>query len=210
VYPAKQRRNSSNKITICGGSYNPFHIGHNELLTKTLEYVDGSEVIAFITLKHSEDKKVIGASHAQRLYMLKLEQERLPFMSVGVINDGFFRNWFHKLNEFHPDEGNEYICTMGADIFPQVIAGNSIEDYPKVFSIDWVVAERSGRSWKDYEVSEHVKPYLPKVSSVKLSDDVKYTSSSGLREMLNKRDKAVLQFIAEDTFDYIVSNGIYY
>ena len=210
VYPAKERRNDSGKITIVGGSYNPFHICHRELILRTLEYVDGTEAIAYITLSHSLGKPLTGADYAQRLYMLKMEQDRAPFMSVGVINDGFYRNWFHRLREFHPEEDNKYICVMGADLFPRAIEGNSEEDYPTVFSIDWLVAGRSGKRWQDFKIPDSARKYLSRVSHVALPEDIKDVSSTGLKEMINQRDGKVLEFLAKEHFDFIKRHNIYF
>lgn len=210
VCPALERRNDSKKVTICGGSYNPFHNGHRELIKKSVEYVDGRECIAFITLKHSLNKPLSGADYAQRLYMLKMEQERLPFMSIGLINDGFYRNWFHKLDDFHPMERFNYSCVFGSDLFSKVLDGNEEKDFPKIFSIDWLVADRSGKTKDDFSVPESAKPYLNKIHRIKPSNYVKYLSSSGLKNLLNKRDKSVLNYISKEQFDFIKSQNIYF
>ena len=210
VYPSKERRNSSGKITICGGSYNPFHEGHRELLAKSLEHIDGSEAIAYVTLAHSLNKPLTGASYAQRLYMLHLEQERLPFLSVGVINDGFYRNWFHRLKEFHPGETNSYSCVMGVDLFPRVLEGNEPADYPAIFSIDWLIADRSDKSHLEFELPPEAKQYEERIGRVILPNRVKAVSSSGLKEMINQRDPNVLEYIAHDHFDFIKRNDIYF
>jgi nicotinic acid mononucleotide adenylyltransferase len=209
VYPAKNRRNDSNKITICGGSYNPFHSGHRELIHKTLEFIDGSEAIAYITLTHSLGKPFIGADYAQRLYMLKIEQERLPFMSVAVINDGFYKNWFHRLREFHPDETNKYFCVMGADLFPKIVNGNCMDDYQKIFSIDWLIAERSEKNWTDFAIPDSVKPFLDKIKSVALDKSVSDVSSTKLREMIAFKDPKIVDFIQKDHLDFIIRHKIY-
>ncbi|VVB74189.1 nicotinate-nucleotide adenylyltransferase [Candidatus Tiddalikarchaeum anstoanum] len=209
LYPALKRRNDSKNVTLCGGSYNPFHIGHEELLKKTLEFVDGSEAISYITLNHSLGKVVSGASFAERLYMLRLEQQRLPFMSVGVINDGFYRNWFHKLKKFHPSEELNYFCVMGADLFPRVIEGNNESDYPKIFSIPWLVAKRGGKAYDDFLIPKSVNPYLNMISSVPLPENVKDVSSSGLKNILKDRDSKVLDYILKDVFKFISRRNLY-
>lgn len=208
VYPAPKRRNDSKKVVVCGGSFNPIHNGHRELIKKAIESVDGAEVLLIVALKHSENKPVTGATFAQRLYMLGMEQKRLPFVSVGVINDGFYRNWMPRLKEFHPDEDLEYINLVGADLFAQTIDDKEVEDFPKVFAVDWIVAERDGKNWNDYPIPECIKPFIKKISSLKLSEEVCDISSSGISRMLNEKDGAVLDCIARDHFEFIKRHGI--
>ncbi|MBW3022667.1 adenylyltransferase/cytidyltransferase family protein [Candidatus Woesearchaeota archaeon] len=210
IYPAIKRRNNSGKITICGGSYNPVHNGHRELISRTLESVGGAEAVVFVTLKHSLNKKLSGASYAQRLYMLKMEQKTMPFVSIGIINDGFYRNWFHRLNEFHPGEKNTYFCALGSDLFPRIIEGNSEEDYPKIFSIDWIVAWREGKSWKDFAAAEKIRKYHEKIHSVKLPDSVSHLSSSGIKKLLNKRDSDIAKYLSESQIEFIKRNKIFF
>lgn len=208
VYPAPKRKNDSKKIIVCGGSFNPIHNGHRELIEKAIESVDGAEVLLLIALKHSEDKPMTGATFAQRLYMLGMEQKRLPFVSVGVINDGFYRNWMPRLKEFHPDEDLEYINLVGADLFVQTIDDKEVDEFPKVFAVDWIVAERNGKSWQDYEIPNCIKPFIGKISSLQLSEDVCDVSSSGISKLLNDKDEAVLDCVARDHFEFILRHNI--
>jgi hypothetical protein len=140
--------------------------------------------------------------------MLGLEQERLPFMSVGIVNDGYLINWVSQLGGFHPEESRTYSCAFGADVFPQIVDNYAVEDYEKIFSIDWIVSERDGKTWKDYPTPAGMEPYLSRIISVRISPDVAGLSSSGLRGMLNARDPGVLAYIEPYQFSFIQRHDI--
>ena len=208
VQPAATKRNGSPNVIFCGGSYNPFHCGHRELLSRALKHIDGSEAIAYITLQHSLAKPVTGATYTQRLYMLMLEQQRMPWLSVALINNGFYKNWFTLLDQFHPGARNKYYCAMGADLFPRVIETTDIADLPVLFSVDWLIAERHDTGWRTRDLPEAWKPYAQKLHAVDMPQSTQEVSSSGLRDMLNARDPAVLTYIGPETFEFIKRHAI--
>jgi len=208
VARAPRSRNASSIVTVCGGSYNPFHLGHRELLRSVIEAVDGAETVAYVTLTHSLGKPLTGASYAERLYMLCLEQERLPFLNVGLVNDGYFRAFLSRLGDFYPGERRTFVGVMGADLFPRIMDERHASEFPLIFSIDWFVAERAGNTWVQTPIPEAAEPYRHRIKGLALPQRAHDVSSSGLWPLLNARDPHALAYVAPDVLDFIARRGI--
>ncbi len=210
IYPTIRKRNRSSKVIVFSGSFNPFHYGHKDLIKKAVETMGASEALVFVTLNHSEGKKFERASFEERLLMLKMLQLEMPYLSVGLSNDGFYRNIFPKFKMFHPGKKKEYIHLCGTDVFLGAIDRNKDGFYPVVFRLKWMVVQRGEEKFEDLKLPISFEMYRKNVKGIKLESEFRFVSSTVLRKMIKDRHVGVLDFMSSEHLDFIERHGIKY
>jgi nicotinate-nucleotide adenylyltransferase len=188
----------SEKIGIFGGSFNPIHNGHLNVI-RTAKELCGLDKIYVIPANISPLKNVKDyVSPEHRVNMCKLATQDIPYVEVSdtEIKRQGVSYTFDTLQDF---KGNEIYLLIGSDSFLEF---NKWYKYQEILKLCKLVVVSRNKS--DNFAVEKAKTLYEKGQVLVLNAEILEMSSSLIRNT-----KKFACFLSKEVVEYIVDNGLY-
>lgn len=196
------------KLAVIGGSFNPVHTGHLAL-ADDVRCALGYDRILLIPAFSPPHKEIsTGASAIDRLEMLKLAVEGVPWLAVDSCEmDRQGVSWTIDTLEYlvssFPDLSGKPGLVIGEDLVPGFSGWRRAEDIARLAEI--ILACRPSDSGRLFLKSD--TPSFP-FPCTRLENPPLPISSSGVRERIGS-GKSWRYLVPEKVYGYIVSHGLY-
>lgn len=196
------------KIGIFGGTFNPVHNGHLQLVEVYYNALSLDKVLVIPTNipPHKSAKEI--ASSEDRMNMLNLAFKDCPYVSVDDIElraggKSYTILTLEKLREIYPDD--EFFLIIGGDMF---LCFEEWKEYQKILSICTVCTapRETGEIKKLVEYQKKLDP--DKEKTIILDTPVLEVSSSEIRSKTFNQ-KQMENLVPKNVFQYIVQKGLY-
>lgn len=183
------------KIGLMGGSFDPIHKGHIELMNLAIEQL-ALDTFMFIPVANNPWKERSGASKQQRVEMLELATTTYPNVSINTIEidtdteaKNYTINTLQQLKKQFPDEELFYI--MGMDQASQFDKWKCAKEISQMVQL--VSFQRTG-----YQANNCIETY----GFITLNNTPNTISSSAIRN-------GEISYLDSNVLRYISKHGIY-
>lgn len=196
---------------IFGGSFDPIHNGHVQIVRQTASALEADEVIVMPTAvsPFKKNMKRRPASGAYRLEMCRLAFANLPFVTVsdfelsrqGVSYTIDTVRYFHAK---YPDD--ELFLLIGSDM---LMSFDKWREYQEILSLCTVAAASREDGGRDMELLEKKAAELRKIGRIIIVRTEPYEiSSTAIREKIIKNSD-ISCYVPQNVVKYISENGLY-
>ena len=182
------------KIGIYGGSFNPPHKTHVEIVKKLLN-LDVVDEVRIVPTNDDYAKPGL-ASLDERIEMLKLCFDKVPGVKITPCTESYSVDVLNFFQEKNPDD--KFYFIMGSDNLKQFKTWKNWEEILEKYKL--IVVLRG-----DDSASELQKLFVGE--SIVFVDAINDFSSSEVRKKLVKGIKP--QEISEKTYKFVTESGIY-
>jgi len=195
-------------IAVFGGTFNPIHLGHREIIEEILK-IDGVEKVIVIPTKIPPHKTVnYMASEADRVTMCKLATEGLERVEVSDLElnragKSYTVDTVKTLCNQYRDK--DIAITIGADM---VVTFDEWKDYKTIVSLAKIITfARAGTDSEDYAKGIN---FLKDIGASIYNVDKKISdiSSSMVRDALAD-GKDLNDLLSGRVLEYIIENKLY-
>lgn len=196
------------RIGVFGGTFNPVHNGHINLVKNYRNMLSLDEIIVIPTNipPHKANLNVIDSQ--DRIAMLNLAFEDEKYVSVSDIEiaaggTSYTILTIEKLKETYPND--ELFLLVGGDMF---LCFESWREYKRILSLCTVCTapRQKDEILKLIRYQEKIDP--SRENTIILDSPVLELSSSEIREKIT--DKTFLRgFVPQKVFEYILKKGLY-
>lgn len=197
------------KIGILGGTFNPIHNGHIQMLEYSKTEADLDKVILMPTFMppHKDSENIVSANH--RLNMCRLACENLTYTEVSDLeirleDKSYTYRTLQLLHEMYPED--ELYFIEGADMF---LTMQSWKNPEVIFSLAKIIAvPRDYDSFQELKI--HYREVLSKMGAqaLVLQNPVLTVSSTYIRDNIDNVD-LLKELIDKRVYDYINENNLY-
>ncbi|MGN0585967.1 MAG: nicotinate (nicotinamide) nucleotide adenylyltransferase [Oscillospiraceae bacterium] len=199
------------RTAIFGGSFNPVHLGHVNLVRETAEKVQLDRVIVMPTFisPFKKDSSVFVADGANRLEMCRLAFEDMPFVSVSDYELSRQKVSYTVETMRHykaelPDD--ELYFIMGSDMLLSLKKWNSFEEIMRLCTIIAASREENESDIDKLRKEAHDLEKYGRVIVVNISSFE--VSSTEIREkIINNRD--ISCYVPKKVVKYILDINLY-
>lgn len=196
------------KIAVYGGSFNPIHLGHKQIIKVLNEKYDFDKILVIPSKISPHKINNSSVTCEQRLEMCKLsliDLKNCEVSDIEIKRDGISYT-FLTLNELkimYPKSELYLIC--GSDMFLSLLNWKEPE---KIFESAKIIGFI--RDDEDITVLENYKSKLEsKGAKVEICNATIPPFSSTLIRKAVKQNKKIDDFVDENVADYIKKNGLY-
>ena len=195
-------------IAVFGGTFNPIHLGHREIIEEILK-IDEVEKVVVIPTKIPPHKTVnYMASESDRVEMCKLAIKGLSRVEISELElkregKSYTVDTLKSISALYPDK--DIAITIGADM---VVTFDEWKDYKAIISSAKIITfSRVGTDYADY--ADGLR-FLKDLGATLYTVDKKISnvSSSMVREAL-KSGNGVHNLLSEEVLKYIEENKLY-
>lgn len=196
------------KIAVYGGSFNPIHLGHKQIIKVLNEKYDFNKILVIPSKISPHKINNSSVTCEQRLEMCKLSLEMIKNCEVSDIEikrAGISYTFLtlNKLKKNYPKSELYLIC--GSDMFLSLLNWKEPE---KIFESAKIIGFI--RDDEDITVLENYKSKLEsKGAKVEICNATIPPFSSTLIRKAVKQNKKIDDFVDENVADYIKKNGLY-
>ena len=194
---------------VFGGSFDPVHNGHVNLVKQIYDSVPLDEIIIMPARVSPFKQDTVPTSESQRLEMCRLAFEELPFVTVSDYEISrpevsYTVNTIKHLREIYPDD--ELFFIMGSDM---LLSFEKWYKFEEILSICTVIAASREDGEKDMESLKKQAESLGQYGRVMVvSTGVYVMSSTEIREKL-KNSSDISCYVPENVVKYILDNRLY-
>lgn len=199
------------KIGFFGGSFNPVHNGHFEIVSSAIEKLGLEKIIVIPTFisPFKKDSNSFVADGYDRIFMCKLAFSGIPIVEVSdfEIAKAGVSYTFETIEHFrkiYPDD--EFFLIIGSDMLLSFERWKNFEEIMRNCTI--ISASRIDKSANYPELLE-CKKSLEKFGEVVVMETSPFEiSSTEIREKIMKNEETTC-YLNENVVKYIVSKNIY-
>ena len=194
---------------VFGGSFDPVHNGHVNLVNQIYEAVPLDEIIIMPARVSPFKQDTVPTSEGQRLEMCRLAFEELPFVTVSDYEISrpevsYTVNTIKHLKEKYP--GDEIFFIMGSDM---LLSFQKWYKYEEILSMCTIIAASREDGEKDMESLKKQAEILKKYGRVMvISTGVYVMSSTEIRKKI-KNSSDISCYVPENVVKYILDNRLY-
>lgn len=195
-------------VVIFGGTFNPLHKGHIEIIS-ALSRLDGTDEVLLIPDKIPPHKECeFLASDEHRLNMCKIAAKEFSNVSVSDIElkrntKSYTIDTLKELKSIKPD--CNFSLAIGGDM---LVSFDKWRDYEDIFSLCQLVC--LGRGGVDDNLfSQKVQHFKCLGANILvLENEITEISSTMLRDNMSNLD-FISKYIDTEILDYIIKNNVY-
>ena len=196
---------------VFGGSFDPVHKGHVNLVNQIYGAVPLDEIIimpAWIS-PFKQDPEQAPASASDRLEMCRLAFGELPFVTVSDYEASradvsYTVNTLRHFREIHPDD--ELFFIMGSDM---LLSFEKWYRYEEILSLCTIIAASRESGQADLEILRNQAERLGEFGRVMVVPTSVYEmSSTEIREKI-KKNSDISCYVPENVVKYISEHGLY-
>ncbi|MCH5194126.1 MAG: nicotinate (nicotinamide) nucleotide adenylyltransferase [Oscillospiraceae bacterium] len=194
---------------VFGGSFDPVHNGHVNLVKQIYEAVPLDEIIIMPAHVSPFKQDSVPASEIQRLEMCRLAFNDIPYVTVSDYEISrpevsYTVNTIRHLWEIYP--GDELFFIMGSDM---LMSFEKWYRYEEILSMCTIIAASREDGEKDMDILKKQAAALEKYGRVMVvSTGVYVMSSTEIREKL-KNSSDISCYVPENVVKYILDNRLY-
>lgn len=188
-------------IAILGGTFNPFHIGHFEMLAEItkLSFIDKVLVIPDKIPPHKTFDNTVDDIHRQNMCAIACSEfDKAQLCLVEFVREGksYTIDTINSLKEKYPDD--KFYITIGGDMLSTLDTWYNWEQLIKQAS--FIAFRRNGNY--DFDSSlKRLRNYGADI--IVIEKNITNVSSTMLRENIDKK------LLPPKIYDYIIEKGIY-
>ncbi|MBE6810794.1 MAG: nicotinate (nicotinamide) nucleotide adenylyltransferase [Ruminococcaceae bacterium] len=188
-------------IAIFGGTFNPFHIGHYEMLSSicSLEFIDKVLVMPDKIPPHKTLNNVVDDLHRQNMCKIVCEdfiKAEPCFIEFEREGKSYTIDTINLLRKKHPNDN--FFVTIGGDMLSTLDTWYNWQELIK--KVSFIAFKRDGIA--DFEKSYN--RLIDLGADIKIIDDkITNISSTKLRNKISK------EYLPPKIYDYIIEKGIY-
>lgn len=188
-------------IAIFGGTFNPFHIGHYEMLSSicSLEFIDKVLVMPDKIPPHKNFDCTVNDFHRQNLCKIACEdfiKAEPCFIEFEREGKSYTIDTINLLRKKHPNDN--FFVTIGGDMLSTLDTWYNWQELIK--KVSFIAFKRDGIA--DFEKSYN--RLIDLGADIKIIDDkITNISSTKLRNKISK------EYLPPKIYDYIIEKGIY-
>lgn len=195
-------------IAIFGGTFNPIHIGHREILDK-LTNIRSIEKIILIPTKIPPHKQVsFLAKEEDRVKMCEIVAEKYDNVEVSAIElnragKSYTIDTLMRVKALYPDK--KIAITVGADM---VVTFDEWKDYKRIIENSVIITfARAGTDLDSYNKGlELLKNWGAEL--IIIADAISAVSSTEIRNSLSA-GSPLEGLLDKEIYDYICNNNVY-
>lgn len=199
------------RIALFGGSFNPIHNGHFNLVKETAEKncIDRVFVIPTYVSPFKKDSGGFVADGKDRLEMCRLAFEELPYVTVSdwELSQSEVSYSINTVTHFHeefPDD--ELFFIMGSDM---LLSFDRWHRYKDILELCTVIAASRENKGSDIDILRRKADELSSFGRVIVTEISAFElSSSEIREKIIK-NYDLSCYMNENVVKYIVANNVY-
>ena len=195
-------------IVIFGGTFNPIHLGHLEIINKVLELNSTKKVIVMPTYLPPHKISADLACDADRFEMCKLAVENIPNVEVSdleLIRGGksYTYDTLKQLRNIYPETEFSLVC--GGDM---IVTFKEWYRYMDVLRLADIIAVR--RVGIDNTEFDNAVKELINIGGVidVLKGEISEISSTEIKKNINNQEY-LTKFLPEKVYTYIRNNNLY-
>lgn len=195
-------------ITIFGGTFNPPHIGHFEIVSALSKQPLVEKILLIPTKVPPHKKTLFLANEPDRLSMLELIAQHFDNVFVSDLEfkregKSYTIDTLHDVMNLFPN--CELALTVGADM---LISLPSWKDYESIIKLCKIFTFfRTGEDIHQYNLS--IDKLKEQGANIEVIDQrIKGVSSTEVREKIS-RGEDVSKLLCNDVYHYIESRGVY-
>lgn len=194
---------------VFGGSFDPVHNGHVNLVKQIYDSVPLDEIIIMPARVSPFKQDTVPTSESQRLEMCRLAFEELPFVTVSDYEISrpevsYTVNTIKHLKEVYPDD--ELFFIMGSDM---LLSFEKWYKFEEILSMCTVIAASRESGESDMESLKKQAESLGQYGRVMVvSTGVYVMSSTEIREKI-KNSSDISCYVPENVVKYILDNRLY-
>jgi nicotinate-nucleotide adenylyltransferase len=185
------------KIALFGGSFNPIHNGHINVINQILKSKKIDEVWIIPCRNHAFSKGIISSRDRVKMIEISiegLENVRVEKIEVESEEINYTVNTIKKLKEKYD---YDFSWIIGSDVFREI---EKWYKYKELFRlVDFIIQEREGYPLKEIEGM--------RVSSI-LTAGKSSISSSSIRNKI-KKEELIQELVPETVLEFIKKNNLY-
>ncbi len=196
------------KKVIFGGTFNPIHLGHSEIIANVAALKDVEQVI--VMPAKSPPHKICAdlACDADRFEMCKLATRNIDKTIVSDIElmrkgKSYTFDTLKHITTLYPHD--EFALVCGGDMIVTFDQWYKFEDILDLVEI--IAVRRVGIDQADFDNAVTKLINIGGRISV-LKNYITGISSTQIKENINNKDY-LLKYLDKDVYDYIFSNGLY-
>lgn len=194
---------------VYGGSFSPVTWAHEEVIGLLLGLIYVDNVFVVPVGDFYEKKGLIPVKHRLNILKHLSHNDRVIISDIEAKANRQLKTYetLTKLQILYPDDNFSFV--IGADNLEYINTWAQAELLLKNFKI--FVLEREGYDVLDIiERCQLLRNYKNNITSIKTDIGVGI-SSTGVRELISKNasDEQILEFIDEETLNYIKENNLY-
>lgn len=188
-------------VAIFGGTFNPFHIGHYEMLENlcNLDFIDKIFVMPDKIPPHKECDYIADDVHRQNMCRIVCDdfnKAELCLIEFEREGKSYTVDTIRLLKERYSD--NNYFVVIGGDMLSTLDKWHNWQELIKL--TNFIAFNRHGTS--DFKNAyNRLTDYGANITVI--DSDITNISSTILRKKINKK------FLPEKVYDYIIEKGIY-
>lgn len=195
-------------VAIFGGTFNPIHVGHREILDK-LSGIDNIEKIILIPTKIPPHKQVAFlASEEDRVNMCKLIASKYPNVEVSDLElrregKSYTIDTLKSVKQIYPDK--TVAITIGADM---VVTFDEWKDYTDIIRNSVLITfSRAGTDQTIYNNGIKVLKNMG-AQIIEIEEEITNVSSTQIRDALLS-NSCTAGLLDTEVYEYILENKVY-
>ena len=195
-------------IAVFGGTFNPFHIGHLEMLASihSLEFIDKVIILPSKIPPHKEVDFLAKDSHRKAFCQIAADLfKRAEVSDIELKREGksYTVDTLLSLKDIYPNA--RFYLTIGADM---LLSFHTWKDYEKILSLSSLICFNRGNHDIN-EVNNAISFLKSKGAEIYFCEDkITDVSSTLIRKNINNRD-ILSKYIPSDILDYIDKNSVF-
>lgn len=198
-------------IMVLGGSFDPFHLGHLEILRTVQHHFPTTSEIQLLPSFSSVEKKESGAAAKHRLAMLELIiatyfAKTSPIVTINTteLNSGRPQFSVDTIQTLSTTTGAKYSFVIGADQFSQFHRWKTPDKL--LDALDRLVVINRGEGTPTVPLNPLFSPYLDKLCFIEMPPQE--MASSTIRERF-ARGQDIQDWVPDLVYRYILSHHLY-
>lgn len=195
-------------IAIFGGTFNPIHIGHEEMLSavNSLDFIDKVIVMPSKIPPHKEVDFLVQDKHRKAMCEIMSQGFNKTYVSdLELKREGksYTVDTLASLKSAYPDA--KFYLTIGADM---LLSFHTWKDYEQILNMASLICFNRGKS--DETAVLNAISFLESKGAKIISIPNKITdiSSTYIRENIDKRD-ILERFVPKGILEYILKNSVF-
>ena len=212
------------RIGIFGGSFDPIHLGHINLINRTSDILNFDKVIIVPNLNSKKNKHEKNFYHIKQMIELSFPNEKKYEVSNLESNCDEKHFSFNTLKKLVKSSNDKFFFTLGADHSKNFNTWFKPNEILKIVNLVFInrpgyeldlnniISNNPGYNrfinYKGLKIIINKKT-KNKIIALNLKKEIKISSSEIRKYIYNFDEKNIIKYISKSVYDYIINNNLY-